>query len=127
MKQYLMAFDQGTTSSRTIIFNQKGEIVAKAAQEFTQYFPKEGWVEHDAVEIFNTQMATAKKALAIAGIQADEIAGIGITNQRETTVVWEKATGKPIHPAIVWQCRRTEEACAKLKREGYEAMIREKK
>ena len=126
MKQYLMAFDQGTTSSRTIIFNQKGEIVAKAAKEFTQYFPKEGYVEHDAVEIFHTQMETAKEALTLAGIQAEDVAGIGITNQRETTVVWDKATGLPIHPAIVWQCRRTEQDCARLKREGYEAMIREK-
>ena len=126
MKQYLMAFDQGTTSSRTIIFNQKGEIVAQAVREFTQYFPKQGWVEHDAVEIFETQLATAKEALVAARISADDIAAIGITNQRETTVVWDKATGKPIRPAIVWQCRRTEADCEALKQKGYEHMIREK-
>lgn len=126
MKEYLMAFDQGTTSSRTIIFNKKGEIVAKAAREFTQYFPKQGWVEHDAEEILATQLATAKEALAMAGIDAKDIAAIGITNQRETTVVWEKSTGKPIHKAIVWQCRRTEQDCARLKQAGLECMIREK-
>ncbi|MBE6604833.1 MAG: glycerol kinase GlpK [Ruminococcaceae bacterium] len=126
MKEYLMAFDQGTTSSRTIIFNKKGEIVAKAAREFTQYFPEQGWVEHDAEEILATQLATAKEALRLAGLGAEDIAAIGITNQRETTVVWERSTGKPIHKAIVWQCRRTEQDCTRLKQEGLEAVIREK-
>lgn len=126
MKQYLMAFDQGTTSSRTIIFNQNGEIVAQAAREFKQYFPQQGWVEHDAEEILEAQLATAKQALAIANISAEDIAAIGITNQRETTVVFDKFTGKPIHKAIVWQCRRTEQDCAHLKQEGLEPLIREK-
>ncbi len=126
MKKYLMALDQGTTSSRTIIFDTEGTIVAKASREFTQYFPQAGYVEHDANEIFESQLKTAKQALALAGLSATDIAGIGITNQRETTVVWERATGKPICPAIVWQCRRTEALCAELRKAGKDALIREK-
>ena len=126
MNRYLMALDQGTTSSRCIIFNQKGEIVAKAAREFTQYFPKEGWVEHDANEIWESQLVTAREALRQSGLSPTDIAGLGITNQRETTVVWEKKTGKPICPAIVWQCRRTEGICATLRAEGKDVLIREK-
>ncbi|MBQ8339658.1 MAG: glycerol kinase GlpK [Clostridia bacterium] len=126
MKQYLLALDQGTTSSRAIIFDRHGQTLAKAAREFTQYFPREGWVEHDATEIFESQLAVAREALAKSGLSPADIAAIGITNQRETTIVWEKATGKPICPAIVWQCRRTEEACASLRRSGAADLIREK-
>lgn len=126
MKKYLMALDQGTTSSRCIIFDRNGNIVAKAAREFTQYFPKAGWVEHDACEIWESQLATAKEALRQADISAADIAGLGITNQRETTVVWEKDTGKPICPAIVWQCRRTEALCEELCQTGKDVVIREK-
>lgn len=126
MKKYLMALDQGTTSSRCIIFDSTGNIVAKAAREFTQYFPKQGWVEHDACEIWESQVATAKEALTSAGITAADIVGLGITNQRETTVVWEKDTGKPICPAIVWQCRRTEALCEALRQAGNDRIIQEK-
>lgn len=126
MKQYLMALDQGTTSSRTIIFDTDGHIVAKAAKEFTQYFPKEGWVEHDAMEIWESQLETAQEALKKANLSAKDIIAIGITNQRETTIVWEKQTGKPICPAIVWQCRRTTSACEALCTNGTDAVIRKK-
>lgn len=126
MKPYLLALDQGTTSSRAIIFDLAGNPVAKAAREFTQYFPSDGWVEHDAEEIFDTQLSTAREVLETAGLTAKDIAAVGIANQRETTVVWDKETGTPISHAIVWQCRRTEDACASLKARGLDAMIREK-
>lgn len=126
MKKYIMAFDAGTTSSRTIIFDKNGEIVSSAQKEFTQYFPKPGYVEHDANEIWSTQLGTAIEAMYKAGISADEIASIGITNQRETTVLWNKNTGEPIYNAIVWQCRRTSSYCDELKANGYEDMIKEK-
>ena len=126
MKKYIMAFDAGTTSSRTIIFDKNGEIVSSAQKEFTQYFPKPGYVEHDANEIWSTQLGTAIEAMYKAGISADEIASIGITNQRETTVLWNKKTGEPIYNAIVWQCRRTSSYCDELKANGYEDMIKEK-
>ena len=126
MKQYILAMDGGTTSSRCLIFDKQGALVAKAAKEFSQHFPAPGWVEHDATEIFDTQLAVAKEALLKAGLTAADIAAIGITNQRETTVVWEKASGKPICPAIVWQCRRTEERCQWLRENGYETTIKEK-
>jgi len=126
MKQYLMALDQGTTRSRTVIFDREGHIIAKASREFTQYFPKTGWVEHDANEIFESQLKTARQALALSGLTPADIAGIGITNQRETTVVWEKESGNPICPAIVWQCRRTEDLCAELRKTGKDVLIREK-
>ncbi|MBQ8351591.1 MAG: glycerol kinase GlpK [Clostridia bacterium] len=126
MKQYLMALDQGTTSSRTIIFDADGHVVAKVAREFTQYFPKEGWVEHDAMEIWESQLETAREALRAASLSATDIAAIGITNQRETTVVWDKKTGRPICPAIVWQCRRTASRCATLRETGVDKIIREK-
>lgn len=122
----MMSLDQGTTGSRCIIFDQRGNIVSKAQREFTQYFPASGWVEHDAMEIWATQLAVAQEALALKSIRAEEIAAIGIANQRETTVVWEKATGRPITRAIVWQCRRTAEYCDGLIRDGYEEMIRSK-
>ena len=124
-KKYIVAFDQGTTSSRTLVLDHDANIVSVAQREFTQIYPRPGWVEHDAREIWATQSSTLTEALAKAGISSDEIAAIGITNQRETTVVWEKATGKPVYNAIVWQCRRTTDICARLKREGLEDYIRE--
>ena len=124
-KQYIVAFDQGTTSSRTLVLDHDANIVSVAQREFTQIYPHPGWVEHDAREIWATQSSTLTEALAKAGISSDEIAAIGITNQRETTVVWEKATGKPVYNAIVWQCRRTTDICARLKKEGLEDYIRE--
>ena len=107
MSGYILAFDQGTTSSRTILFDAAGRARASAQRELTQYYPEAGWVEHDPVEIWNSQIDTARAAIMQAGVSADEIAGIGITNQRETTVIWSRKTGEPIAPAIVWQCRRT--------------------
>src|SRR6185369_11097910 len=107
MQQFILAFDQGTTSSRAIIFDQKGSIVSVAQKEFTQFFPQPGWVEHDAKEIWSTQFGVAAEALSKAGLSAENIAAIGITNQRETTVVWDRNTGMPVYNAIVWQDRRT--------------------
>ena len=124
MKQYIMALDQGTTSSRTIIYDKTGNIVSVAQKEFTQVFPHEGWVEHDAMEIWATQMGTAQEALLEAGLTYKNIAAVGITNQRETTVVWDKVTGEPVYNAIVWQCRRTADYAARLK--PHEDMIRAK-
>ncbi len=124
-KKYVLALDQGTTSSRSIIFDDAGNIVAMAQKEFTQIFPKPGWVEHDPEEIWNSQLYTAKEALRNAGISAGQIASIGITNQRETTVVWDKRTGTPIHNAIVWQDRRTADICEALKKKGHEKYVRE--
>lgn len=121
-----MALDQGTTSSRCIIFNKNGEIVSKAQKEFRQIYPKAGWVEHDPVEIWATQSGVALEAILMGNLQASDIAAIGITNQRETTIVWDKRTGAPVYNAIVWQCRRTADFCEALKKQGYEAMIREK-
>ncbi len=126
MKKYLLALDQGTTSSRAILFTSSGEPVAVSQKEFRQIFPREGWVEHNAEEIWSTQIDVAKDAIEKAGIEADEIYGIGITNQRETTVVWERSTGKPICNAIVWQCRRTSEYCDTLRRDGLTEPIRRK-
>lgn len=123
-EMYVMALDQGTTSSRTIIYDRNGNAVSVAQQEFTQIFPHEGWVEHNAMEIWATQMATAQEALLQANLTYRNIAAIGITNQRETTVVWDKATGEPIYNAIVWQCRRTANYADALK--PHEDMIREK-
>ena len=122
-KKYIMALDQGTTSSRTIIFDDQGGIVAVAQKEFSQIFPQPGWVEHDPEEIWNSQLYTAKEALRKAGISPGQIASIGITNQRETTVVWDKQTGIPIHNAIVWQDRRTAEICEGLKKKGLEKYV----
>lgn len=123
-QQYIMALDQGTTSSRTIIYDKHSNIVSSAQQEFTQIFPHEGWVEHDAMEIWSTQMATAQQALLAANLTYRDIAAVGITNQRETTVVWDKETGEPVCNAIVWQCRRTADYAEKLKADGHEEMIR---
>ena len=125
MSQFILSLDQGTTSSRAIIFNKKGEIVASEQQEFTQFFPKPGWVEHDANEIWETQYLVAKNVLNHNNIKADQIVGIGITNQRETTVIWDKYTGEPISNAIVWQDRRTAPICDDLKNRGFEAYIRD--
>ncbi len=125
VKKYIMALDQGTTSSRAIIFNYEGEIVKVAQNEFTQYYPKAGWVEHDPMEIWGTQSGVAREVLETAGIRPQEIAAIGITNQRETTVVWDKNTGRPIYNAIVWQCRRTADICDDLKARGLENYIKE--
>ncbi len=126
MKKYLMALDQGTTSSRCIIFDKQGNIVSMAQREFEQYFPKSGWVEHDADEIWASQASVMAEAMAKNSISAAELAAIGITNQRETTIVWDKKTGKPVYHAIVWQCRRTADYVEELKREGYDKVIREK-
>ena len=126
MKKYLMALDQGTTSSRCIIFDKQGNIVSMAQREFEQYFPESGWVEHDADEIWASQASVMAEVMAKSSITASELAAIGITNQRETTIVWEKDTGKPIYHAIVWQCRRTADYVEELKAEGYDKIIREK-
>lgn len=126
MSKYLMALDQGTTSSRCIIFNKKGDIISMAQKEFTQYFPKSGWVEHDANEIWASQMGVMAEAMAKNSLEAEDIAAIGITNQRETTIVWDKETGEPVCPAIVWQCRRTADYVEQLKAEGYDKVIKEK-
>lgn len=124
MKQYILSLDQGTTSSRAILFDKKGNIVATDQMEFTQYFPKQGWVEHDAEEIWISQLTVAKNVLKKAKITAKQIAGIGITNQRETTVIWDKNTGKPIHNAIVWQDRRTASICDDLKKKKKENYVK---
>lgn len=126
MAKYVMALDAGTTSNRCILFNEKGEMCSVAQKEFTQFFPKPGWVEHDADEIWATQYEVAKQAMENVGATAADIAAIGITNQRETTIVWDKATGEPVHHAIVWQCRRTAEYCDSLKDKGLVDKIREK-
>ena len=124
-KKYIMALDQGTTSSRAIIFDQDGEIIKTSQNEFQQIYPKAGWVEHDPMEIWGTQSGVAREVLETAGIRPEEIAAIGITNQRETTVVWDKETGRPIYNAIVWQCRRTASICDDLRDRGWEDYIRE--
>ncbi|MBL6449071.1 glycerol kinase GlpK [Fulvivirga sp. 29W222] len=124
--KYIIALDQGTTSSRAVLFNDKGELLAIEQQEFKQYFPKPGWVEHDAQEIWDTQYEVLTALIANQKIKPAEIAALGITNQRETTIVWEKATGKPIHKAIVWQDKRTSSICNDLKNKGMEGMVREK-
>jgi glycerol kinase len=124
-KKYIMSLDQGTTSSRAILFDKAGNIVKIAQKEFTQIYPKAGWVEHNPVEIWATQSGVAREVLEAAGINANEIASIGITNQRETAVVWDKNTGKPIYNAIVWQCRRTAAICDQIKADGMEDYIRE--
>ena len=126
MNQYILSFDQGTTSSRAIVFDKKGAIISVAQKEFTQIFPKPGWVEHDANEIWSTQLGVAAEAITKAGLTVQNIAAIGITNQRETTVVWDKKTGQPIHNAIVWQDRRTADFCDVLKANGTDKTIQQK-
>jgi len=126
MTEYVLALDQGTTSSRAILFDRAGRIVAAAQQEFPQIYPQPGWVEHDPEAIWTTQLATARQALDRAGLEAGQLAAIGITNQRETTVVWDRDTGAPLHNAIVWQCRRTAADCDRLRAEGWTDPIRAK-
>ena len=123
-KKYIIALDQGTTSSRAVIFGRDQKVVRIAQREYTQYYPKEGWVEHDPMEIYATQYGVLVDAMLLAGISAEEVAAIGITNQRETTIVWEKATGRPVYNAIVWQCRRTAPLCEQLEAEGLGDSIR---
>ncbi|ATC93036.1 glycerol kinase GlpK [Pseudoalteromonas tunicata] len=124
IKKYVVALDQGTTSSRTLIFDQSAHLIASIQQEFKQYYPAAGWVEHDAEEIWQSQLSTLKQALKHAEIDLSHIAAIGITNQRETTVIWDKNTGKPVYNAIVWQCRRSNELCQALKHAGHENEIK---
>ena len=124
--KYVLALDQGTTSSRAIIFDHNGKEISVVQQEFTQIYPKPGWVEHDPMEILNSQINVAKQAIEKAGIEPKDIAAIGIANQRETTIVWEKSTGKPVYNAIVWQCRRTAPICDALMNQGLTENIREK-
>ena len=126
MGQYIMALDAGTTSNRCILFDKQGHMCSVAQKEFTQYFPKPGWVEHDANEIWTTQLGVALSAMNQIGATAADIAAIGITNQRETTIVWDRNTGEPIYRAIVWQCRRTSELCDRLKAQGLTELFREK-
>lgn len=126
MEKYILSFDEGTTSCRAIIFNKRGELVKLAQKEIKQIFPKPGWVEQDAMEIWGSQSGVAREVLEVAGIRPEEIATIGITNQRETTIVWDKNTGKPVYNAIVWQCRRTAGYCEKLIERGWKDKIRNK-
>jgi glycerol kinase len=126
MPKYVLALDQGTTSSRALLFDRDGTVCASASQEFKQHYPQPGWVEHDAEEIWQTQRAVAQNVLSSARAKPEDIAAIGITNQRETVVVWDRATGKPIHHAIVWQCRRTAPMCDRIKSEGFDRTLREK-
>ncbi|HSR88433.1 MAG TPA: glycerol kinase GlpK, partial [Pontiella sp.] len=122
----VLALDQGTTSSRSILYDHSGKVRSMAQQEFKQYYPRPGWVEHDPEEIWQSQQVTARTAMQHAGIHSEDIVAIGITNQRETTVVWNRSTGRPIHNAIVWQDRRTTDLCATLKADGHEAQFHEK-
>ena len=126
MEKYIMALDQGTTSSRTILFDKKGNIVSQANKEFEQIFPKPGWVEHNPEEIWMTQVLTMEEVMRDAGISGENIEAIGITNQRETTVVWDKNTGKPIYNAIVWQCRRTSDMIDQIVESGFGQRVQEK-
>lgn len=126
MKKYIMAMDEGTTSARCVIYDKQGNTISSAQREFPQYFPKEGWVEHDATEIWATQISVAQEAMLKHNLNYRDIVALGITNQRETTVVWDKVTGEPIYNAIVWQCRRTSDYAEALKKQGHEEMIRRK-
>ena len=126
MQKYVMALDQGTTSSRCILFDKSGNICSMAQKEFTQIYPQPGWVEHNPMEIWSSQLAVATEAMAMMGVKAEQISGIGITNQRETTILWDKNTGEPVYNAIVWQCRRTSDMIEELKKDGFDQVIREK-
>ncbi len=126
MNKYIMALDQGTTGSKCIIFDEGGNVISSAQKECTQIYPKAGWVEQNPMEIWATQFSVAAEAMAKSNIGAGDIEGIGITNQRETTIVWDKRTGVPVYNAIVWQCRRTAEYCDELREQGFEDVIREK-
>ena len=125
MKKYILALDEGTTSARSILFDKEMNVVSMAQQEFPQIFPRPGWVEQDPMQIYATQYASLTECIAKSGVSPDEIAGIGITNQRETVIMWDKNTGKPVYNAIVWQCRRTADICEQLKADGYSEYIRE--
>jgi len=125
MAKYIIALDQGTTSSRALLFNEEGDILSIAQQEFRQIFPQPGWVEHDPKEILSTQMGVLQKVMADKNIKASEIVAIGITNQRETTVIWDKKTGEPVYNAIVWQDKRTASICEALKKQGLEDYVRQ--
>ena len=120
---YILSLDQGTTSCRAFLFDQSAKVMASAQCEFTQHYPQPGWVEHSATEIFETQYQVCKEALKSSGVKAGEIAALGITNQRETLVVWNRATSEPIAPAIVWQCRRTASLCEEWKKRGWEEKV----
>lgn len=126
MSKFILALDQGTTSSRAIVFDREGHIRSVAQREFQQHFPEPGWVEHDAAEIWSTQSGVAQEAIVRAGLRASDIAAIGVTNQRETVVVWDRANGQPIHRAIVWQDRRTSALCDSLRAQGLEATFQRK-
>ena len=126
MAKYIMALDQGTTSSRCILFDKAGNICSMAQKEFEQIYPRPGWVEHNPMEIWSSQYAVMSEAMALLGAKAKDIAGIGITNQRETTIVWDKETGEPVYNAIVWQCRRTAKDVKALIRDGYDEVIKAK-
>ena len=126
MAQYILALDQGTTSSRAILFDSEQNILAIRQHELTQHYPHEGWVEQEPMEIWTTQYAAMLETLAAANVSPAEVSGIGITNQRETTILWDKATGRPIYPAIVWQCRRTADICEQMKEDGMEPYVKEK-
>jgi len=125
MKKYVLALDEGTTSARAILFDKDSNIVAMAQHEFPQIYPRPGWVEQDPMEIYASQYASLTECIAKSGVSVDEIAAVGITNQRETVIVWEKNTGRPICNAIVWQCRRTAEICCELEKQGYAEYIHE--
>jgi glycerol kinase len=124
-KRYILALDQGTTSSRAILFDKKGNIISLSQKEFTQIYPHPGWIEHNPEEIWKTQIEAAKEAIQKVGLSPSDIASIGITNQRETTVLWDKNTGRSVYNAIVWQCRRTADLCDKIKAAGLSDYIRE--
>ena len=126
MQKYIMALDQGTTSSRCILFDKSGKICSMSQKEFTQIYPRPGWVEHNPKEIWSSQLAVAAECMALAGVGAQDIAAIGITNQRETTILWDKSTGEPVYNAICWQCRRTSDRIEALKKDGFDQKIREK-
>ena len=126
MAKYMMALDQGTTSSRCILFDKQGKIMSMAQKEFTQIYPNPGWVEHNPMEIWSSQLAVATECMAVVGATHENIAAIGITNQRETTILWDRRTGEPVYNAIVWQCRRTSDMIEELKADGFDKRIREK-
>ena len=126
MKEYILSLDQGTTSSRAVLFNAKGEKIASVQKEYPQIFPGNGWVEHDPMDILESQLSSAREVIAKAGITAEDVAAIGIANQRETTILWDKNTGKPVYNAIVWQCRRTSEDCARMESQGLQKFFKDK-
>src|SRR5262245_28095282 len=123
-KKYILALDQGTSSSKAFLFDREGRIVSQASRDFRQIYPKPGWVEHDPEEIWRSQLEAAREAVAGAATDAEEIAALGITNQRETTILWDRISGKPIHNAIVWQCRRTTQRCDELRQEGFHETLK---